>query len=170
MVPHYFPECSMQYRAIQINNPYSRSRFCHLSNFHFIILRGNIFSLVIDTHIILVLHIYERTFLYLIAIKHGASSFHSSSFCVSCFELSFFRSESFIAMNGNEVVEDEKMVEEEDSTEKMVFMWGYLPGASSEKAPILSPTQVRLTDPLLVGDSWKDVCGGGCGFAVAISG
>ncbi|XP_073221979.1 uncharacterized protein [Cicer arietinum] len=72
-------------------------------------------------------------------------------------------------MNGNEVVEDEKMVEEEDSTEKMVFMWGYLPGASSEKAPILSPTQVRLTDPLLVGDSWKDVCGGGCGFAVAIS-
>nr|KYP55805.1 putative E3 ubiquitin-protein ligase HERC5 [Cajanus cajan] len=48
-------------------------------------------------------------------------------------------------------------------------MWGYLPGASPEKSPILSPAPVRLSDPSLAGDSWKDVCGGGCGFAMAIS-
>ncbi|KAK7339702.1 hypothetical protein VNO77_20383 [Canavalia gladiata] len=71
-------------------------------------------------------------------------------------------------MNGNEAVEDTKVVEEECS-EKMVYMWGYLPGASPEKSPILSPAPVRLSDPLLEGDSWKDVCGGGCGFATAIS-
>lgn len=71
-------------------------------------------------------------------------------------------------MNGNEAVEDAKVVEEE-CTEKMVYMWGYLPGASPEKAPILSPAPVFLSDPSLAGDSWKDVCGGGCGFAMAIS-
>ncbi|WJX76445.1 hypothetical protein P8452_59864 [Trifolium repens] len=71
-------------------------------------------------------------------------------------------------MNGNEAVEDVKVIDEE-STEKTVYMWGYLPGASSEKAPILSPTPVRLTESSIAGDSWKDVCGGGCGFAVAIS-
>lgn len=74
-------------------------------------------------------------------------------------------------MNGNEAMEDVTVVEEEEkSSEKTVYMWGYLPGASSEKAPILSPTAVRLTDSCFSGDSWKDVCGGGCGFAVAISG
>ena len=67
-------------------------------------------------------------------------------------------------MNGNEAVEAAKM---EDCVEKMVYMWGYLPGASPEKTPILSPVPVRFSDPE---DSWKDVCGGGCGFAMAISG
>lgn len=72
-----------------------------------------------------------------------------------------------LAMNGNEAVGDAKM---EMCTEKLVYMWGYLPGASPEKAPILSPVPVRLSDPVLAGYSWKDVCGGGCGFAMAISG
>lgn len=72
-----------------------------------------------------------------------------------------------LAMNGTEPVEDAKM---EKCPEKLVYMWGYLPGASPEKTPILSPMTVRLSDPVLAGDSWKDVCGGGCGFAMAISG
>lgn len=73
-------------------------------------------------------------------------------------------------MNGNEAAVDVTVVDEEESTEKTVYMWGYLPGASSEKAPILSPTAVNLSDPSFTGDSWKDICGGGCGFAVALSG
>lgn len=70
----------------------------------------------------------------------------------------------FVTMNGNE---EEKM---EKLEEKVVYMWGYLPGASPEKAPMMSPVPVRLSDPVLAEDSWKGVCGGGCGFAMAISG
>ncbi|GMN60119.1 hypothetical protein TIFTF001_029206 [Ficus carica] len=66
-------------------------------------------------------------------------------------------------MNGSEV----KM---EECKEVMVYMWGYLPGTSPEKSPILSPTPVRLSDRIGGGNSWKDICGGGCGFAMAISG
>lgn len=51
--------------------------------------------------------------------------------------------------------------------EKLVFMWGYLPGALPQRAPILSPVVVRLPHGE---NAWKDVCGGGCGFAMAISG
>ncbi|XP_044462701.1 ultraviolet-B receptor UVR8-like isoform X2 [Mangifera indica] len=51
--------------------------------------------------------------------------------------------------------------------EKLVFMWGYLPGALPQRSPILSPVIVLL--PAVVGSTWKDVCGGGCGFAMAIS-
>ncbi|GLT93047.1 hypothetical protein SLE2022_108530 [Rubroshorea leprosula] len=51
--------------------------------------------------------------------------------------------------------------------EKVVLMWGYLPGALPQRAPILSPVVVRI--PANVGGLWKDVCGGGCGFAMAIS-
>ncbi|KAL1321543.1 hypothetical protein HN51_066382 [Arachis hypogaea] len=76
-------------------------------------------------------------------------------------------------MNGNEGAAEETKVEEEkkeeECKEKMVYMWGYLPGASPEKTPILSPASVSLSDPSIAGDSWKDVCGGGCGFAMAIS-
>ncbi|KAL1195873.1 Ultraviolet-B receptor UVR8 [Cardamine amara subsp. amara] len=50
-----------------------------------------------------------------------------------------------------------------------VYMSGYLPGAAPEKSPILSPVPVRLPAAVHGGDSWKDVCGGGCGFAMAIS-
>ncbi|XP_030480783.1 ultraviolet-B receptor UVR8 isoform X3 [Cannabis sativa] len=70
-------------------------------------------------------------------------------------------------MNGNEVDGGEEVVKMEECKEDiMVYMWGYLPGASPEKSPILSPVPVRLPGN---GDSWKDVCGGGCGFAMAIS-
>lgn len=64
--------------------------------------------------------------------------------------------------------DEEREVERrlEECKEKIVYMWGYLPGVSSEKSPILSPVTVKLPD----GDSWNDVCGGGCGFALAISG
>ncbi|XP_006290887.2 ultraviolet-B receptor UVR8 [Capsella rubella] len=51
----------------------------------------------------------------------------------------------------------------------LVYMSGYLPGAAPEKSPILSPVPVRLPAAVHGGDSWKDVCGGGCGFAMAIS-
>ncbi|XP_073282190.1 ultraviolet-B receptor UVR8-like isoform X5 [Primulina huaijiensis] len=51
--------------------------------------------------------------------------------------------------------------------EKLVLMWGYLPGALPQRSPLLSPVPVRL--PPGAGNSWKDVCGGGCGFAMAIS-
>ncbi|KAK0591840.1 hypothetical protein LWI29_009095 [Acer saccharum] len=69
-------------------------------------------------------------------------------------------------MNGEE--EEEKMeVEEVLKKETVVFMWGYLPGALPQRSPILSPVVVGL--PLTVGSTWKDVCGGGCGFAMAIS-
>ncbi|KAF2306197.1 hypothetical protein GH714_015220 [Hevea brasiliensis] len=52
-----------------------------------------------------------------------------------------------------------------------VYMCGYLPGVSPEKSPILSLVPVPLpASSSHCGDSWKDVCGGGCGFAMAISG
>ncbi|CAK9185356.1 unnamed protein product [Ilex paraguariensis] len=63
--------------------------------------------------------------------------------------------------------EGEKM---EEHKESVVLMWGYLHGVSSQRSPILSPVKVRLPETGVSGDSWKDVCGGGCGFAMAISG
>ncbi|KAJ4835276.1 hypothetical protein Tsubulata_002786 [Turnera subulata] len=55
-------------------------------------------------------------------------------------------------------------------TTTALYMWGYLPGVSSEKSPMLSPVPVRLPDSVQDGESsWKDVCGGGCGFAMALS-
>ncbi|KAG7033821.1 Ultraviolet-B receptor UVR8 [Cucurbita argyrosperma subsp. argyrosperma] len=51
----------------------------------------------------------------------------------------------------------------------LVFMWGYLPGALPDKSLLLSPEPVRLPGSIDGGDSWKEVCGGGCGFAMAIS-
>lgn len=66
---------------------------------------------------------------------------------------------------------EEKIVKmEEDATEKerAVFMWGYLPGALPQRSPILSPVVVNL--PSTIGSTWKDVYGGGCGFAMAITG
>ena len=56
----------------------------------------------------------------------------------------------------------------EVNEEKLVYMWGYLPGALPQRSPLLTPVVVRF--PPSVGYSWKDVFGGGCGFAMAISG
>ncbi|GLT92592.1 hypothetical protein SLE2022_104230 [Rubroshorea leprosula] len=69
-------------------------------------------------------------------------------------------------MGGNER-EEVKM--EECKEAAAVYMCGYLPGTSQEKTPILSPIPVRLPLSDQGADSWKDVCGGGCGFALAIS-
>lgn len=70
-----------------------------------------------------------------------------------------------MAIHGG-VIEREDRVRMEESRRNAVYMCGYLPGASPEKSPMLSPTPVR--DP--GGDSWRDVFGGGCGFAMAVSG
>ena len=70
-------------------------------------------------------------------------------------------------MNGDgDRVEEVKMEEKEASTQRVVYMWGYLPGALPQRSPLLSPTTVRLPPSY----TWMDVCGGGCGFAMAISG
>ncbi|XP_010923232.1 ultraviolet-B receptor UVR8 isoform X2 [Elaeis guineensis] len=53
--------------------------------------------------------------------------------------------------------------------EKTVLMWGYLPGVSPHRSPLLYPVAVRMPESA-TGDGWMDVCGGGCGFAMAISG
>ncbi|KAK4359277.1 hypothetical protein RND71_021506 [Anisodus tanguticus] len=51
-----------------------------------------------------------------------------------------------------------------------VLMWGYLPGILSHKSPLTSPLVVQAPETGIDVQSWKDVCGGGCGFAMAISG
>ncbi|XP_020102197.1 ultraviolet-B receptor UVR8 isoform X3 [Ananas comosus] len=80
-------------------------------------------------------------------------------------------------MNGggegaDEMEEDGKEEEEEEKRkgekEKVVLMWGYLPGVSPQRSPLLYPVLVPMPDSA-PGDSWKDVSGGGCGFAMAIS-
>ncbi|RYR65462.1 hypothetical protein Ahy_A03g011401 isoform B [Arachis hypogaea] len=50
--------------------------------------------------------------------------------------------------------------------DRLVYMWGYLPGALPQRTPLLTPVLARVPAP---GHSWRDVCGGGCGFAMAIS-
>ncbi|XP_010532771.1 PREDICTED: ultraviolet-B receptor UVR8 isoform X1 [Tarenaya hassleriana] len=56
---------------------------------------------------------------------------------------------------------------EEMAGKRAVYMWGYLPGASPQRSPLLSPVEVKI--PPATASSWKDVCGGGCGFAMAIA-
>jgi hypothetical protein len=74
-------------------------------------------------------------------------------------------------MNGEGVGGDDGAVKMEAEIEKLVYMWGYLPGALPQRSPLVSPMVVRVPETIgAVGDSWKDVCGGGCGFAMAISG
>jgi hypothetical protein len=53
--------------------------------------------------------------------------------------------------------------------ERVVLMCGYLPGVSPQRSPLLGPVPVSLP-PAAGGGGWRDVCGGGCGFAMAISG
>ena len=61
-------------------------------------------------------------------------------------------------MNGSEREEGVKM---EECKEIVVYMCGYILGASPEKSPILSPVSILLPSSVYNGDSWKDVCGGG---------
>ena len=65
---------------------------------------------------------------------------------------------------------DDDMKMEMKIDEKSVYMWGYLPGALPQRSPILSPVEVRLPQSIDAGQLWSAVCGGGCGFAMAISG
>ncbi|CAJ1800855.1 unnamed protein product [Sphenostylis stenocarpa] len=124
---------------------------------HVIIRRGACYNLVIDT-------LSSRR------VNGVSSAFWSFRLVVFGNFRLVVSDRSFQAMSENEAAEDAKVVVvEEGCAEKMVYMWGYLPGASPEKSPILSPVLVPLSDPALAGDSWQDVCGGGCGFAVAIS-
>ncbi|KAK6126103.1 hypothetical protein DH2020_040217 [Rehmannia glutinosa] len=50
-----------------------------------------------------------------------------------------------------------------------VLMWGYFPGVTAQRSPLTSPAIVRFPEAEVAGDSWKDVCAGGCGFGMAIS-
>ncbi|KAG7560977.1 Regulator of chromosome condensation RCC1 [Arabidopsis thaliana x Arabidopsis arenosa] len=68
-------------------------------------------------------------------------------------------------MNGEANLETGVHVEEEEVGQRVVYMWGYLPGASSQRSPLISPVEVKI--PPAVESSWKDVSGGGCGFAMA---
>ncbi|OMO59083.1 Regulator of chromosome condensation, RCC1 [Corchorus capsularis] len=70
-------------------------------------------------------------------------------------------------MNGEGKESEEVKMEIVVNRERLVFMWGYLPGALPQRTPLLSPVVVRI--PASVDCSWTDVCGGGCGFAMAIS-
>lgn len=70
--------------------------------------------------------------------------------------------------DGGDGDEEVKMEEQEATqTQRVVYMWGYLPGALPQRSPLLSPTTVRLPPNAY---TWMDVSGGGCGFAMAISG
>ncbi|KAK9913604.1 hypothetical protein M0R45_037415 [Rubus argutus] len=71
-------------------------------------------------------------------------------------------------MNGDGDGDGDVKMEENDGKEKVVLMWGYLPGALPQRSPLLSPTIVRPAGPSS-DYSWRDVFGGGCGFAMAIS-
>ncbi|KAK4392260.1 Ultraviolet-B receptor UVR8 [Sesamum angolense] len=72
-------------------------------------------------------------------------------------------------MNGGE---EKKETGVNDKNEKQceVLMWGYFPGVTAQRSPLTSPATVRFPEGELAGNSWKDVCAGGCGFGMAISG
>ncbi|WVY90892.1 hypothetical protein V8G54_036406 [Vigna mungo] len=55
---------------------------------------------------------------------------------------------------------------ERGALQRVLYMWGYLPGALPQRTPLLTPVAVRFPP---CSHSWNDVCGGGCGFAIAIS-
>ncbi|CAN4116052.1 unnamed protein product [Withania somnifera] len=72
---------------------------------------------------------------------------------------------------GREEEKEVKIVEEDDEKEMYkVLMWGYLPGILSHKSPLTYPVEVQLPENGTEVQSWKDVCGGGCGFGMGISG
>ncbi|XP_042046377.1 ultraviolet-B receptor UVR8-like [Salvia splendens] len=70
-------------------------------------------------------------------------------------------------MNGDERKEDGSNYESEQQLE--VLMCGYFPGVTAQRSPLNSPASVRFPEAEASGDSWKDICAGGCGFGMAIS-
>ena len=74
-------------------------------------------------------------------------------------------------MNGESNENKNEDDNKNNSNKKLeVYMWGYLPGALPQRSPLLSPLEVKFTPLVDAGRFWTDVCGGGCGFAMAISG
>lgn len=71
-------------------------------------------------------------------------------------------------MNGEGKESEEVKMEVVVNRKRVVFMWGYLPGDLPQRSPLLSPVFVPI--PASIGCFLTDVCGGGCGFAMAISG
>ncbi|KAH6821897.1 Regulator of chromosome condensation family protein [Perilla frutescens var. hirtella] len=70
-------------------------------------------------------------------------------------------------MSGDEV-KKEDAVNGKSEKQLEVLMWGYFPGVMAQRSPLNSPTSVRLPETEAAGDSWKDVCAGGCGFGMAL--
>ena len=70
---------------------------------------------------------------------------------------------------GGKNVEEAREGKGKENKENLVLMWGYLPGVSPQRSPLLSPAAVPMPESA-AGESWRDVCGGGCGFAMAVSG
>lgn len=60
--------------------------------------------------------------------------------------------------------------DESERKELEVLMWGYFPGLTAQRTPLNSPAIVKFPEAEASVDSWKDVCAGGCGFGMAISG
>lgn len=60
--------------------------------------------------------------------------------------------------------------DESERKQLEVLMWGYFPGLTAQRSPLNSPAIVKFPEAEASVDSWKDVCAGGCGFGMAISG
>lgn len=71
-------------------------------------------------------------------------------------------------MNRGEVKEDG--VNDKNEKQLEVLMCGYFPGVTAPRSPLTSPASVRFPEVEVAEDSWKDVCAGGRGFGMAISG
>ncbi|XP_039687343.1 ultraviolet-B receptor UVR8 isoform X3 [Medicago truncatula] len=96
--------------------------------------------------------------LFLSLFKVFIRNRHKNSFEINCIGFCVFGGKIVVIMNGGGC----------EVKEKMVYMWGYLPGALPQRTPLLTPVLVRV--PATSGGyNWKDVSGGGCGFAMAIS-
>ncbi|KAL8508999.1 hypothetical protein ACS0TY_016260 [Phlomoides rotata] len=73
-------------------------------------------------------------------------------------------------MNGVEGKEgDSNRADVENEKRLDVLMSGYFPGVAAQRSPLTSPAVVRFPEAEVARDSWKDVCGGGCGFGMAVS-
>ncbi|KAH6798171.1 Regulator of chromosome condensation family protein [Perilla frutescens var. hirtella] len=71
-------------------------------------------------------------------------------------------------MSGDEA-KKEDAVNGKSEKQLEVLMWGYFPGVTAQRSPLTSPASVRFPETEAAGDSWKDVCAGGCGFGMALS-
>ncbi|KAH6813090.1 nuclear pore complex Nup85-like protein [Perilla frutescens var. frutescens] len=70
-------------------------------------------------------------------------------------------------MSGDEA-KKEDAVNGKSEKQLEVLMWGYFSGVTAQRSPLNSPASVRFPETEAAGDSWKDVCAGGCGFGMAL--